>query len=305
MTEGSVLAAVFTALTVGVVSAFVIRPKRRLLPRYSLYSEGSRARLGGHVALRPPASEDRHGLWRVLGPMAGSMVAPLSRVTGPRQAEIELRLRQAGLSWSSEEYHRRHLQWVIGAPVASALLGALSGSVLVALLSLVAGLAVGLRRMPDQLRSLARRRAERVRSDLPTVAAILSPKLANRKSLLAAVAEVAEEGSGPVVEDLERALALIAAGYGDQSAFALLALEAQDEPAARFYRFLAAATQGGLDLPRTLLEQADALRAQRREEVERTAARRQMSMVLPDLVFMAPVLLLFLLAPVPRLLFGA
>ena len=42
----------------------------------------------------------------------------------------------------------------------------------------------------------------------------------------------------------------------------------------------------------------------RREEVERAAAKRQMSMVIPNLVLMAPVMILFLLAPVPRMLFG-
>jgi hypothetical protein len=53
-----------------------------------------------------------------------------------------------------------------------------------------------------------------------------------------------------------------------------------------------------------LLEQADELRAQRREDVERIAAKRQMSMILPNLALMAPVMILFLLAPVPRMLFG-
>jgi hypothetical protein len=38
--------------------------------------------------------------------------------------------------------------------------------------------------------------------------------------------------------------------------------------------------------------------------VERSAARRQMSLVVPNLAFMAPVLFAFLLAPLPQLLFG-
>ena len=84
----------------------------------------------------------------------------------------------------------------------------------------------------------------------------------------------------------------------------MIAREAIDDSAARFYRFLAAATTGGIDLPKALLEQADELRAQRREEVERASARRQMSMVIPNVALMAPVMILFLLAPVPQMIFG-
>ena len=108
----------------------------------------------------------------------------------------------------------------------------------------------------------------------------------------------------PVVEDLARAVHLINAGYGEAPAFELAGAETAEPAAARFYRFLAAATAGGLDLARALLDQANELRGQRREEVERSAARRQMSLVVPNLVFMAPVLFVFLLAPLPRLLFG-
>jgi hypothetical protein len=67
---------------------------------------------------------------------------------------------------------------------------------------------------------------------------------------------------------------------------------------------LAAATGGGLDLAKALLDQANELRAQRREEIERSAAQRQMALIIPNLVFMAPVLFAFLLAPLPQLLFG-
>jgi tight adherence protein C len=133
---------------------------------------------------------------------------------------------------------------------------------------------------------------------------VLALKVENNKSLTVAVTDVVAQGSGPVVADLQRALFLMNAGYRDCTAFQLLAMESAEPAACRFYRVLSAAARGGLDLGSALLAQANEIRIQRREEVERTAARRQMALIVPNLLFMAPVLFVFLLAPLPRLLFG-
>ena len=134
---------------------------------------------------------------------------------------------------------------------------------------------------------------------------MLTPKIRNRMTVTVAVADIVQQGSGPVVDDLARALYLKdSAGYNDTAAFELIARETMEPAAARFYNLLAAATTGGVDLAPALLELARELRTQRREEVARSSAKRQIAMVLPDLAFMAPVLILFLMAPVPRLLFG-
>jgi len=301
-----VLAAGCAGAAVGLVTVQLVRPRRYVVRRFLAYTEVSRSRLGGDVASFSQPALYTEATRRVLGPLAAGMGAGLARLLGLGEGgDLERRLRQAGYPMSASAYGRLHLRWAFGAPVGLGVLGVLTGSASLTVGFFLAGAIVGVRRTPDRLRSASVRRSARIRSDLPTVAAMLSPRIENRKSLMTAVAEVVREGSGPVIDDLSRALNLVAAGYGDAAAFSLLATETAEEAAARFYRFLAAATRGGIDLPRALLDHADALRLQRREEVERSAARRQMSMVLPDLVFMAPVLLLFLLAPVPRLLFGA
>jgi tight adherence protein C len=205
---------------------------------------------------------------------------------------------------TAQDYRRRHLRWTLAAPVGFAAAGALAGSALLVLTFGVLGFIGGVRMMPDQLRRLTRRRAARIRSDLPTVAGMLSPKLENAKSLAVAVDSVVAQGSGPVIGDLARAMHASAAGVSLANAFEAIAAEAADPAAGRFYRFLASATSGGIDLPKALLEQADELRAQRREDVERSAARRQMSMIIPTVALMAPVMILFLLAPVPQMIFG-
>ena len=126
----------------------------------------------------------------------------------------------------------------------------------------------------------------------------------NNKSLAVAIGDLVGQGSGPIIDDLSRVLAATRTGVGLAAALDRAAEEAVDAAAARFYRFLSAATAGGIDLPKALLDQADELRTIRREEVERAAAARQISMVIPTLVLMVPVTIVFLMAPIPKMLFG-
>ena len=299
------LAGLFGGAALAMVARLAFPPRRTLLRRLSPYVEPVRIRLGGDVTPVAVPLLYSEATRRVLGPLISGLLRTTGALLGLSDRQgLDLRLRQAGSELGADEYRRRHLRWSILTPVGLGAAGILTRSGALVAAFFLCGAVVGVRRMPDQLRSQTRRRNERIRSDLPSVAAILSPKLENRKSLMTAVAEVVTLGSGPVVDDLARCLHLIAAGYGEAAAFTYLADESSEPAAARFYRFLGAASRGGIDLPKALLDQADSLRVQRREEVERSAARRQMSMVLPDLVFMAPVLLIFLLAPVPRLLFG-
>lgn len=244
-------------------------------------------------------------LRRVLGPLAGNAVSFVSRMvlTGTDQ-DIGLSLRRAGMNMTPAAYRRQYLRWLALTPVALGAVGAVTGSASYVVAFFLAGIFVGARRLPERVKAATKRRSERMRSDLPTVVSVLAQKIENNKSLIVAVSDVVAQGSGPVVEELARAVHLMNAGFGEAASFDLIARETPEPAAARLYRFLSAATSGGMDVGKVLLDQACELRVQRREEVERSAARRQMSLVVPNLAFMAPVLFAFLLAPLPRLLFG-
>jgi tight adherence protein C len=247
----------------------------------------------------------RDALRRVLGPLGGRALGLANRILrgGPAE-DLEVRLRQAGMAITPERYRRDYLRWLVVTPFAAGSIGVMSGKALYVVLFFLAGLFAGARRLPERVRSRSRLRNERLRSDLPAVASVLAVKIESNKSLVVAVADVVAQGSGAVVEDLGRAVHMMNAGYGEAQAFELVAAESAEPAAARFYRFLSVASTGGIDLSKALLDQANEMRAQRREEVERSAARRQMSLVVPNLVFMAPVLFMFLLAPLPQLLFA-
>jgi pilus assembly protein TadC len=78
------------------------------------------------------------------------------------------------------------------------------------------------------------------------------------------------------------------------------------EPAAgRIYRILGEASQQGSDVASSLMTVANTLRVERREEVERLGTRRKGAMILPTLLVMAPVVFLYIVAPIPRFVFGS
>jgi Flp pilus assembly protein TadB len=298
-------AAVFSGTTVGLAALRVAHVRRSPQRRMAFYLENPRSQLGGPAASAHGPAMAGEALWRVLGPLAGALVSlasrPLRHVPG---GNLPLALRQAGVGMTADAYRRQYLRWLVATPLVLGGLGVATGRAVFVLLFFAMGVYAGGRRLPERLKALTKRRNEAIRSDLPTVAAVLALKVESHKSLVVAVSELVAQGSGPVVEDLARALHLINAGYGEAASWELVSVEAAEPAARRFYRFLAAATSGGLDLAQALLDQANEMRAQRREEVERSALRRQMSLVVPQLVFMAPVLFAFLLAPLPALLFG-
>jgi tight adherence protein C len=299
------MAALFGAAAVAVFGLRAAHPPRAPGARISLYLEAPRAHLGGSGSREIGPLLPGEAARRVLGPLASrafSVAARLVRALPPE--EIEARLRQAGMAMTVEAYRREQLLWLLGTPLAMGAAGALTGHAAYVAVFFLGGLFAGARRLPERVRAETKRRNERLRAHLPAVAAALAMKIDSNKSLVVALSELVSQGSGPVVEDLGRAVHLMNAGYGEAGAFGLIAAEASEPAATRFYKFLAAATTGGLDLSKALLDQANELRAQRREEVERSAARRQMSLVVPNLLFMAPVLFIFLLAPLPLLLFG-
>jgi Flp pilus assembly protein TadB len=305
VTVDPALAALFAALAVWYLLWRTAHARRSPAARMSVYLEGPRVHLGGRPSQPSGAPVTGEVLRRVLGPLTGGIFASVSRLvlTGPDEV-LDVSLRRAGLNMSPASYRRQYLRWLTLTPLALGALGAVGGSATYVVVFFVAGVFAGARRMPERVKAATRRRSDRIRSDLPTVVSVLAIKIENNKSLVVAVSDVVAQGGGPVVEELTRAVHMINAGYGEAASFDLIARETPEPAAARFYRLLAAATAGGLDVGKVLLDQACELRAQRREEVERSATRRQMSLVVPNLVFMAPVLFVFLLAPLPQLLFG-
>jgi tight adherence protein C len=307
MTPAALAAAVAAGVAVWGIAHGIAQPRRRIAGRVAPYTAVARARLGA-----PPTPEIQPVLLgeaarRVLGPLTtrlATRAASSLRLTPT--ADLELKLRQAGQPMTADAYRRTHLRLVLGAPAAFAALGFLDRlpTILTAAFA-ASGLIFGARHLPEKVRRLTRRRREEIRNDLYSVAQLLAIRAQGKEPLIGALHSLVEAGRGPVIDDLAAALALIADGYGAAAAFTRLADETPEPQAAHFYRLLTTATKGAADLPANLLELAGALRDERRQTLERSTTRRFAAQVIPVMGLMAPVMIVFVSAPIPRAIFGS
>ena len=76
-------------------------------------------------------------------------------------------------------------------------------------------------------------------------------------------------------------------------------------PRARTYKLFAAGAERGVDLVDGLRTLSEDLRDARREEIRTTATKRRAAMLVPTIAVLAPVMLLFIAAPLPSIVFGS
>lgn len=307
----AVLAAVLFGIAAAAGAGLVFRPTPRLGARVRPYVLIPRSRLGRSAdtpAVATPESWLSGGTFsRLFGPLVVAAAVWLGRLIDARSDDgLRLTLRQAGFSaLTPEEYRVRQLGAAAVGTGFGVALGILVGqSATIALVLGLLGFVVGATRWRGRLdRAIALRR-ERLRVELYTVNQLLAMHLRTGGGPIQATQRIVARGSGVVVEELAEVLRLIAGGMRPHDAF-LRAADLTAEPeAGRTYELLAAGTERGADVGAALLAFSEDIRDARREDLKKAATRRRATMLVPIIALLAPVMLLFILAPIPRIVFG-
>lgn len=310
----ALLPALFTGLAVALVARVLVPPRRSLASRLTRYSVLGRTSLGRPIDSDEPATGTLSGttLQRLFGPPISGLARTLNRIieTGGDEALL-LRLRQANLlqdipeASRIQEYRIRQL----GAAAAGVAIGAGLGVVVAQQTGTALGLAligfiVGATRWRGRVDTAIEDRSEQTRIELYTVNQLLAMRTRAGGGVIQAVQMVAERGTGIVAGDLRDAMRLHRGGLSVADAFRRLADLTPEPYAARTYRLLAASEDRGTDLGRALLALSSDVREARRDTLRRQATKRRAAMLIPIIALMAPVMLLFIIAPVTELVFG-
>lgn len=299
-----VLASVTTAISAGLIVRFVIPPPRRLRERVDPYLAPSLSTMNGHRNAGPLRS--------VFGPMIRDIADLVGRLLDRSGSAVTLlRLRQAGWFTGQSEsemllgYRMAQLKTVVVVVVGAALVGQVLGaSVPVRLVLVGLGLVVGATRTRGRLESAIEARRETMKVEIYTVNQLLAMRVRAGGGVIQAVKGTTGRGSGEVVSELEEALRLHRSGWRGPDAFRRIA-ELTPEPfCARTYRLLASAEERGADLAGALLSLSEDVRETRRESIKRSATKRRAAMLVPTIAILAPVLILFVAAPLPYLITG-
>jgi tight adherence protein C len=307
-----------TALALGCVSvgvaavgvaALAVPPTRRLAPRVRPYTVATRAQLGrgADVAVVASSPEGTATIARLFGPPWHAFVARLGRLLERRSdASLAHDLLRAGVrDLTPDEYRARVAMQVLLFGAAGAAVGALVVHSTVATLGLTAcGTVFGGSRSRGRLQRDLEDRRERLRLELYTVNQLLAMHVRTGAGPVQATQRVVDRGTGAVVDELQAVLLAMRNGIAEPAAFRRAADLTPEPAAARTYKLFAAGAERGVDLADGLRALSEDLRDARREEIRRTATRRRAAMLVPTIAVLAPVMLLFIAAPLPSIVFG-
>jgi len=298
------VAAGTTAIAAGLVVHALFPPARSLASRLNPYLSPTRM-----TTTRPTMAGP---LSAVFGPMLRSLATSVGRVLERSGEKVTiLELRQAG--WyrdvpegdTVQTFRMAQLRTIAIAAGLAFFVGMVLGSSPVQRIVLVIlGIVIGATRQRASLHSAIERRRERMCIEIYTVNQLLAMRVRAGGGVVHAVQDVVRRGEGEVVAELADALRLHRSGWRAADAFRRIA-ELTPEPfCGRTYRLLATAEERGADLAPALLDLAEDVRETRRETMRRSATKRRAAMLVPTIAILAPVLLLFVAAPLPYLITG-
>jgi tight adherence protein C len=310
------LAAALAGVFVSTVVWLAVDPHRKLAPRVRPYAAVSRSRLarsydvGGQAWAGPAFGEGT--LRRLFAPMLDAAARWFAQLTGAaNDEELAHKLRNAGfypgipVEQKVREFRLRSLGQALLFTVATGAVGYLSGSTRSLLLFAVLGLVLGAATARSRLNSALIRRKERIRNELYTMNQLIAMRTRVGGGVVDALRHAVDRGQGAFVDDLREVLRMHAAGTPMTTALRRASSLTAEPEAARTYNVLATAQERGADLGDALLDLSQDLRATRRDDLKKAAVRRRFMLIIPIVVVLAPVLLLFIGAPVPSLLFGS
>ncbi len=304
MSSSSLLAAAATAVSAGLIAASLLKPPRRLRARLGPYLTPSVTR-----RIEPKA---RGVVGQVFGPIIEDLAEWVGAQIDRRGDAMTLqRLRQAGWYDGLTEdrmvsaYRMAQLRALLVGVGASILVGAALGASFAVRVSLVIlGLVFGVTHTRGRVEKAVSTRQELMKIEIYTVNQLLAMRVRAGGGVIHAVRSTVERGSGEVIGELSEALRLHRSGWRGPDAFRRIA-ELTPEPfCSRTYRLLASADERGSDLATALLALSEDVRETRRESIKRAATKRRAAMLVPTIAILAPVLILFVAAPLPYLVTG-
>jgi tight adherence protein C len=306
-----VLAGASAALLCAGVAGLIVKPTPRLAGRVRPYTIVARAGLGRSadvLGVAQPAMSARGGtLSRIFLPPLRAFAARVGRLVESRSDEhLRLKLRQAGYhDLTTEEYRIRALGQAALFTAAGAAIGIALRSPILTLVLALCGFLYGSTRWKGRIDRAITDRSDRLRLELYTVNQLLAIHLRTGAGPVQATQRIVDRGTGAMVEELDAVLTSVRSGVSEPDAFRRAAELTPEPSVARTYKLFAAGAERGVDLAGALRALSEDLRDARREDLRRIATKRRAAMLVPTIAILAPIMLLFIAAPLPSVIFGS
>lgn len=287
------------------VACFVAyrRPMRRLAGRVRPYAAPGLSALGRPVVAAPVA--------RTTADPTTLRDRLVSLLHGGRSnPRLETRLAHSGLyegraATMVGEYRMRQLgMGAVGAAIGIAL-GSSVGLAPIATIALGGAMAwtQALRATGSVDKAIDRRRAD-LRAAIPPLCQLLAMRLRASGSVVGSLSTTLDRTQGELAGELREALSQHRAGRPLDASLDAVARVTPEPEAARVHRLLANAIRHGVDAAPELLRLARDTRALHLTRLRREATTNRAAILLPTIGLLAPLMLLFIAAPLPSLVSG-
>ncbi len=239
--------------------------------------------------------------WAVLEPVLGRL-RTVAGVFATGAETTELRLRQAGLTLSLEDYRSRQLAWAgaaaSGGILFSLALGAAQSVPLPAQVALVVvAAASGFFGRDYLLQRQAFARLARLRKELPTVLEFLTLSLSAGEGILDALRRVARISRGELAAELAAVIGAVGTGLPLAESLTGLARRLQLPPLTRAIEQLTGALERGTPLADVLRAQAQDSREESKRELLELSGKKEVAMLVPLVFLILPMTILFAIFP--------
>lgn len=260
-----------------------------------------RRRSGSGLLEREQGAGGRARLLPLVHPVAGRLVALVERI-GDGRGQLERRLRLAGEPTALEGYRVEQVVWGIAGLVAgialATVLSTARGLPLVGgLVLVVLGGVGGVLGRDWWLGQQVQARARTMMREFPTVADLLALAVSAGEGPLAALERVASTCHGELPREFRRTVNEIRAGTSLVPALADLGARTPLPAMERFVDGITIAIERGTPLAEVLRAQAQDARELARRDLMEIAGRREISMLVPIVFFIMPLVIVFAIYP--------
>ncbi|MGZ8754557.1 MAG: type II secretion system F family protein [Acidimicrobiia bacterium] len=309
------LAATAAGIAVAAGVYVLVRPTVRLSGRLRPSTAVSRNILGSSMSALQWSSTSgvisHTTLGRLLGPPLTALASRVgSLVEATSEEQLAIKIRQAGLFTRTQvpqrvqEYRiRQFATAVAGAGGAAALGLVLARPTLMVLILASTGFVGGAAYWRSRIDRAIEERRSRMEIELYTINQQLSLRVRIGGGVITAVRQLIARGQGAVISELAEAMRMIQGGMPASQAFWRLAEMTPEPHAARMYQLLASSEERGSDLAHALLAMSEDIREDRREALRTLATKRRAAMLVPIVGLLAPIMILFVGAPLPWIVF--
>jgi tight adherence protein C len=253
----------------------------------------------------------RTALGRLLGPPLTELSRRVGQfVEATSEEQLGVKIRQAGLfagtkdSQRVQEYRMRQFATAVAGAVGAGALGLLlARPTLMVLILAATGFVGGAAYWRSRIDRAIEARRARMEIELYTINQQLALRVRIGGGVISAVKQMVRGGRGAVIDELREGMRMIQGGMPASRAFRRLADITPEPHAARMYQLLASSEERGSDLAEALLAMSEEIREDRREALRRLATKRRAAMLIPIVGLMAPIMILFVGAPLPWIVF--